>query len=152
MLFIQFVNAQSCSNANPTYDACVTNGMTQPNGMVGPRDPYGACASLAADQAKYYDCLCFKFGVLYQCFNSFCPNDGASVSVAQAQTQFCQAALANPVTSNYNVWSATAVAAATSTAVLQQTTTPTPSNAAKSSAWRDTVDLGIVFAIAFAMN
>ncbi|KAJ3306438.1 hypothetical protein HDV03_005048 [Kappamyces sp. JEL0829] len=86
------VTAQSCANANPTFTACVRNGMTTPEGMVGPTDPTSACASIQTQQAQYYACLCQKYNTLYQCFTSFCQGDPSVTSVSQSQTQFCQAA------------------------------------------------------------
>ena len=88
-LLLSSAAAQSCG---PTFNLCVRNTLVDTMGQVGPSDGYQACASLAADPAQYYPCLCNRFtGVLY-CYNTYCPNDGSKVAQQQLMTQHCSAA------------------------------------------------------------
>jgi hypothetical protein len=45
MILFASIAAQTCSQTGnlPTFNQCVRNGMTTPEGGVGPMDPYSAC-------------------------------------------------------------------------------------------------------------
>ncbi|KND01621.1 uncharacterized protein SPPG_03419 [Spizellomyces punctatus DAOM BR117] len=89
--------AQFATDCGPslqtTFNQCASNSLTDGNGQPAPAGSSveQACASVQANQAAYYCCLCKGFTGIQGCIANYCPQSASAPSIGQSVAQFCGA-------------------------------------------------------------